>query len=124
MSKVERALKLTNAALEQMREQNRCEGIPSSLICAYSWLEEIADLLQPPADTIPVRVALAMGFDDDGKVAYSATGYSGGSDKGMMDNAQEFLSDVAVPAKVIFLTANVKPPTTEVETVDAEVSDA
>jgi hypothetical protein len=68
MSKVERALKLTNAALEQMREQNRCEGIPSSLICAYSWLEEIADLLQPPADTIPVRVALAMGFDETAKL--------------------------------------------------------
>jgi hypothetical protein len=69
MSKVERALKLTNAALEQMREQNRCEGIPSSLICAYSWLEEIADLLQPPADTIPVRVALAMGFDGEREIA-------------------------------------------------------
>jgi hypothetical protein len=26
--------------------------------------------------------------------------------------------------KVVILTANVKPPTTEVETVDAEVSDA
>jgi hypothetical protein len=68
VSKVERALKLTNAALEQMREQNRCEGIPSSLICAYSWLEEIADLLQPPADTIPVRVALAMAVMENGKL--------------------------------------------------------
>jgi hypothetical protein len=69
MSKVERALKLANAALEQMREQNRCEGIPSSLICAYSWLEEIADLLQPPADTIPVRVALAMAVMENGEIA-------------------------------------------------------
>jgi hypothetical protein len=122
MSKVERALKLTNAALEQMREQNRCEGIPSSLICAYSWLEEIADLLQPPADTIPVRVALAMAVMENGEIAGDVACNLGVCE--IEETAKDRVSVIEHAEKVVFLTANVKPPTTEVETVDAEVSDA
>jgi hypothetical protein len=64
-------------------------------------------------------------FDDDGKVAYDATGTAWRLRQGHEDNAQEFLSDVSTCLpRWSFLTANVKPPTTEVETVDAEVSDA
>ena len=108
-----------NEAINRLRDElNRLAEVVNDQDAALidECLNEAMELAKPPADTIPVRVAVAMGFDISGRLAYSPTGFAG--------SPVPDLEEGGTIVKTVILTANVKPPSNEVETVDAEVSDA
>jgi hypothetical protein len=69
-----------NEAINRLRDElNRLAEVVNDQDAALidECLNEAMELAKPPADTIPVRVAVAMGFDISGRLAYSPTGFAG-----------------------------------------------
>jgi hypothetical protein len=114
-----------NEAINRLRDElNRLAEVVNDQDAALidECLNEAMELAKPPADTIPVRVAVAMAVMENGEIAGDVACNLGVCE--IEETAKDRVSVIEHAEKVVILTAHVKPPTTEVEIVDAEVSDA